>query len=130
MSSVPLHPANEQGGVGNSKIASNGKDGKGTLTDLWKKKQENAEPATQEPEEIDLVSEAPETEDPHAEDAMVEVTPVAPEVKDAAQSTEDDTKMEVDNPAEDPVIPAAEATEVSFQMMVARSLIMASFFPS
>lgn len=114
MSSAALQSANAQGRVGNLKTTSDsGKDG--TLTDLWKRKIEKAAAPAQEPEEIDLVNDAPDTEDLPSE-AVLQVTPVAPEAKEASPAAENNTKMEVDAPAVEQPAPAAEGndSQVSF----------------
>ena len=111
MSSAPLLPAEPQGGVGKLKINSEiAKDGKGTLTGMWKKKEETTVKASDAPEEINLVDEAPE--DVPAGGDAAQVTP-APATKpsEPAQPAEKDSEMEVDAPESEQPAPASETAD-------------------
>jgi hypothetical protein len=107
MSSPSLLPAEEQGGAGKiNDIKQDAKDKKGTLTNLFKKSQELAAKAAAEPEIVELLDDSQEG------DQMEDVTPSAPEDKEAeAQPTEEKaTAMELTAPTAEQAEPATEDT--------------------
>jgi hypothetical protein len=101
MSSAALLPAEEQGGVGKLNSKQDVKDKKGTLTNLFKKSQELANKAAAESEVINLLDEG--DQQLPAECGMEDVTPVAPEDKEAEREpAEEEAKTtEVAEPAAD-----------------------------
>ncbi|KAL4533087.1 hypothetical protein Ndes2526A_g08538 [Nannochloris sp. 'desiccata'] len=106
MSSPSLLPADEQGGVGKLNLKQDVKNKKGTLTNLFKKSQELATKAAAEPVIVELLDEG--NQQLPAECGMEDVTPAAPEDKEAeTQHTEDEANTTK------PTEPAAEQAQAA-----------------
>lgn len=106
MSSPSLLPADEQGGVGKLNLKQDVKNKKGTLTNLFKKSQELATKAAAEPVIVELLDEG--NQQLPAECGMEDVTPAAPEDKEAeTQHTEDEANTTK------PTEPAAEEAQAA-----------------
>jgi len=109
MSSAALLTAEEQGGVGKLNSKQDVKDKKGTLTNLFKKSQELANKAAAEPEVVDLLDEGDQQGDQPLPEGMEDVTPVAPEDKEA--EAEPAEEKDIITEAVEPAAEKAQAAE-------------------